>query len=156
MVWGTAKKGIADVLEKLERNDPNNQVQIIMRTRTISADEAVKLGEVLKQNTTLTDLYASGHCIDESAATAISDALEVNQTLTKLCIGDNTFGDVGVIALANGLASNQGILVLDLEYKVCAALVVHCCTTCTFLIHYCCCYCCSLLDLVALRRLATC
>jgi Ran GTPase-activating protein (RanGAP) involved in mRNA processing and transport len=117
MVWGTAKRGIADIIEKLEANDAKNDSQIIMRMRTISADDAIKLAEVLKRNTTLKELYASGHKIDEKAAIAIAEALLVNRTLTKMCIGDSTFGDAGVMALANGLASNQGLLVLDLEYK---------------------------------------
>ena len=117
MAWGASKKGIADVLDKLERDDAANDVVYIMRTRKITAAEGTRLGKVLARNTTLTELYASGHRLDASAANAIADALKTNRTLRKLCVGDYSFGDSGVSALAEGLATNQGLLVLDLEYK---------------------------------------
>lgn len=71
----------------------------------------------METNTNLTELYASGHELDDSSITAISRALAKNKTLRILCIGNSQFGDLGVRLLLEGLGSNSGLQELDLECK---------------------------------------
>ncbi len=76
--------------------------------------EAAHLAEALRGNTHLTELYASGHELDQASVRAIAAAVGANQTLRTLCLGNSGFGDEGTTSLAEGIASrltsepNQG------------------------------------------------
>jgi NLR family CARD domain-containing protein 3 len=117
MAWG-AKRGISDIVSKLQANDAALVSLVLLSTRTFEQREACELAQALAENTSLRELFASGHDIGIEGAAAIGAALKRNSTLQVLCIGGSEMGDHGIAALiADGLLHNGGLQRLDLDYK---------------------------------------
>ncbi|CAM9552011.1 unnamed protein product, partial [Phaeothamnion confervicola] len=118
MAWGAKKKGVDDLVERLRYNGSKTATICLLSSRTFGDAEAVKLSAALADNTSLTELLASGHSIGARGAAAIGAALARNGTLRCLALGSATFGDDGVRALVvGGLSCNAGLTTLDLEHK---------------------------------------
>ncbi|CAM9111853.1 unnamed protein product [Pylaiella littoralis] len=115
MAWG-APRGVDDLIAKLKGNTTASTM-CILSTRKFGTSDAVAFSAALSDNTSLSELLASGHPLEVAGATALGEAMSRNSTLRSLCVGDNTFGDEGVLALVEGLQCNRGLLVLDLEFK---------------------------------------
>ena len=75
------------------------------------------LAEVLKVNTTLTELDFSGISIRNQGATGLAEALKVNSTLTALNLYANGIGDQGPTSLAEALKENSTMKKLNLRYN---------------------------------------
>lgn len=73
--------------------------------------------EALESNTTLTELYASGHALDKDSLAALAAMLPRNATLTSLNVGDGSLGDQGLAILAAGVGTSPSLTRLDLENK---------------------------------------
>lgn len=65
----------------------------ILSTRKFGTSDAVAFSAALSDNTSLSELLASGHPLEVAGATALGEAMSRNSTLRSLCVGDNTFGD---------------------------------------------------------------
>jgi hypothetical protein len=93
MAWG-AKRGVADIIDKLVANSPAFHTQYILSTRTFGQAEAVALAQALRCNTTLRELYASGHDIGVEGATAEAGEARVASGRPHGCAldGDTEFG----------------------------------------------------------------
>lgn len=65
----------------------------ILGTRKFGPSEATAFAQALADNTSLSELLASGHPLGMSEARAFGEALSRNTTLRSLCVGDNDFGD---------------------------------------------------------------
>eukprot|EP00611_Tribonema_gayanum_P010857 TRINITY_DN2097_c0_g1_i1.p1 TRINITY_DN2097_c0_g1~~TRINITY_DN2097_c0_g1_i1.p1 ORF type:complete len:454 (+),score=73.47 TRINITY_DN2097_c0_g1_i1:34-1362(+) len=116
MAWG-APKGVDDLLVKL-RTDANLTSLVILRNRRFGVAEATQFAGALASNSTLTELFASGHGVGVEGAAAFGKALVTNTALSALSLGDNGMSDEGVTALVHGgLHKNTGLVKLDLEYK---------------------------------------
>lgn len=87
----------------------------VLNPSLITGGEA--LGDMLKKNTTLTELDLSWNGIRLESAIAISVALEHNTTLRTLYLGYNSFGDMPSQILGRTLKVNTGLTLLDLEYN---------------------------------------
>ena len=83
--------------------------------------EALNLAKALKDNTHLTELYASGHDLSTAAIRAISDAVGESPSIQVVCLGNSTLGDDGTTALAEGIAHSRSLQQLDLECKAVGA-----------------------------------
>ena len=79
--------------------------------------EAKALAEALETNTHLTELYASGHDLENESIGLIGKAIAKNTTLRILCIGSSRLGNSGVKSLLKGLSGNKSLQQLDLEGK---------------------------------------
>jgi len=77
----------------------------------------VELCAALDHNTSLTELYSSGHKMELRSVEAFAKALASSKSLQNICIGDETFGDEGMAALAKGVCDCTSLCRLDLEYK---------------------------------------
>lgn len=75
------------------------------------------LGNMLKANTTITELDLSWNSIRFDSAIAIAEALAFNSTLKILYLGYNSFGDMPSQILGRTLKSNTGLTLLDLEFN---------------------------------------
>ncbi|KAG0248403.1 T-complex-associated testis-expressed protein 1 [Mortierella polycephala] len=121
MAWGGGNaNSVESWVKRLRENDSSFTSLHILSFRRITPSELGQVFEALAANTTLTELYASGHALDESSAQHLADALQQNRTLERLNIGNDTMGaHTNVIQiLAAGLAKSKGGLVrLDLENK---------------------------------------
>lgn len=84
---------MADLVGRLERNDPLLSSLTILRFRKFGPSEVTSLCEALKKNRTLTELIATGHNLSGDTARTIAAMLAVNSTLTSLCVGDMSFGE---------------------------------------------------------------
>ena len=109
--------GVASWVEKLQRNDPSLTSVTVFRGRRFGHEEASDVCAALRTNTSLTELYASGHPVDASIAAAFAEALAVNSALRSLCIGDSELGDENLSALLPGVAASSSLTSLDLENK---------------------------------------
>mmetsp|Transcript_5234 Transcript_5234/g.11448 ORF Transcript_5234/g.11448 Transcript_5234/m.11448 type:complete len:1188 (+) Transcript_5234:1048-4611(+) len=87
----------------------------VLNPDLITGGEA--LGEMIRMNTTLTELDLSWNSIRLDSAIAIADALAINSTLRTLNLGYNSFGDMPAQILGKTLKINVGLTHLDLEYN---------------------------------------
>ncbi|KAF9195404.1 T-complex-associated testis-expressed protein 1 [Haplosporangium sp. Z 11] len=121
MAWGGGNaNSVESWVKRLRENDSSFTSLHILSFRRITPSELGQVFEALAANTTLTELYASGHALDESSAQHLADALQQNRTLERLNIGNDTMGThTNVVQiLAAGLAKSKGGLIrLDLENK---------------------------------------
>lgn len=117
--WGQRSAGIDDLVAKVSRSDPKDTSIFILPQRKLDAVAAGQLAAALATNTTLHELYASGHSIGSEGAASFSRALTRNTSLRTLCVGSPALGDAGVAALATGVAENLTLHKLDLEHKGC-------------------------------------
>lgn len=120
MAWGGGNTNSVDGwCKRLRSNDTTFTSLHILSFRRVTTAELGLLFEALSENTTLKELYASGHSLDAAAAKKLSMALELNSTLERLNIGNDRMGGNGEVvkALAEGLAKNKGLVRLDMENK---------------------------------------
>lgn len=117
MAWGT-KSGVDDLLQKLS-NPKTNRCLYVMSTRSINDQEMAKLAAAIASNTSLEELYLSGHRLGPLGLQAFVNCLAKNSTLKHLSLGSNEFGDKAVQALCTGLIRNaqSGLQCWDLELK---------------------------------------
>ena len=85
------------------------------RYGNIKDADAVVLADVLKSNTTVTELDLSHNFISAAGAAGLAEALKSNTTLTVLNMSDNDFGDSTAAGLAEALKSNTTLTVLNLS-----------------------------------------
>ncbi|KAG0281537.1 Leucine-rich repeat-containing protein 34 [Linnemannia gamsii] len=120
MAWGGGNTNTVDAwCKRLRDNDTTFTSLHILSFRRVTTAELGLLFDALSTNTTLKELYASGHSLDHAASKKLATALEQNSTLERLNIGNDRMGsntDV-VKALAEGLAKNKGLVRLDMENK---------------------------------------
>ena len=120
MAWGGGNANSVDAwVKRLKENDSSFTSLHILSFRRVTSAELGRVFEALEDNTTLKELYASGHSLDEEATQKLAMALQKNSTLERLNIGNDTVGArFGVIrVLMEGLALNKGLIKLDLENK---------------------------------------
>ncbi|KAG0301609.1 Leucine-rich repeat-containing protein 34 [Dissophora globulifera] len=129
MAWGGGGGGNANSVEAWEKrllaNDPTFTSLHILSFRRITSSELGRVFAALHHNTTLQELYASGHPLDSAddnnntAAKTLALALEHNRTLKRLNVGHDQLGSNEVLCkiLAEGLRKNMGLERLDLENK---------------------------------------
>ena len=78
--------------------------------KKLQIDDVLAIGDVLKTNNTLTELYLSSNNITD--VSSIGDALKTNNTLTKLELHNNHITDVQ--SIGEGLKSNNTLKILTL------------------------------------------
>ncbi|KAK9809979.1 hypothetical protein WJX72_002913 [[Myrmecia] bisecta] len=118
MAWGSgATSGVSDWVGKLKRNDPSFTSLHVFQFRSFGPQEQQEICAALQGNTTLTELYCSGHDMSTETAQIFGKMLQSNSSLTSLCVGNASFGDQGVAALIAGLGPQSAIAKLDLENK---------------------------------------
>ncbi|KAF7730171.1 Leucine-rich repeat-containing protein 34 [Apophysomyces ossiformis] len=119
MAWGGNDKGVEKWIKQLNENDPKLKTLHILSFRRVSPADLKAIFVAVAHNTTLKELYCSGHALDLAAAEQLSEALTLNDTLESLNIGNNELGknDDIVAILCEGLAVNEGLLTLDWENK---------------------------------------
>ncbi|KAG0200420.1 T-complex-associated testis-expressed protein 1 [Mortierella sp. GBA30] len=120
MAWGGGSANNVDSwLKRLKENDVSFTSLHILSFRRITSSELGQVFEALTNNTTLKELYASGHALDQEAAQKLAVALEQNKTLERLNVGHDTMGSDETVfrILTEGLAKSQARLHLDLENK---------------------------------------
>ncbi len=83
------------------------------------------IGDMLRENSTLTKLDLSWNTIRLDSAIAIALALDVNTTLRVLLLAYNSFGDMPSQILGRTLKSNKGLTELDIE---CNSITPKACT----------------------------
>ncbi|GJJ78966.1 hypothetical protein EMPS_11325 [Entomortierella parvispora] len=120
MAWGGGNANSVDAwVKRLKENDSSFTSLHILSFRRVTSAELGRVFEALEDNSTLKELYASGHALDEEAVQKLATSLQKNTTLERLNIGNDTVGArFGVIrVLMDGLALNKGLVKLDLENK---------------------------------------
>ncbi|KAG0169638.1 hypothetical protein DFQ29_009587 [Apophysomyces sp. BC1021] len=119
MAWGGNDSAVDKWIKQLKENDPKLTTLHILSFRRVSAADLTAIFAALAHNTSLKELYCSGHVLDVTATEQLSEALTLNDTLESLNIGNHEFGrDAKLVAiLCEGLAVNEGLLTVDWENK---------------------------------------
>ncbi|KAI7881926.1 RNI-like protein [Lichtheimia hyalospora FSU 10163] len=119
MVWGGNDNAVQKWIKQLQENDPSLKTLHILSMRRLSQSDFQSIFGALAHNTTLKELYCSGHELDIETMEQLSEALTLNDTLSSLNIGTSTLGENKqlVSILCEGLAVNEGLRHLDLENK---------------------------------------
>ena len=78
-------------------------------------DGVIALAELLKSNTTITDLNLNENNLKDVGAKAIAEALKVNTTLKVLDLSLNYIGDEGAQALAEAIDANSTLEQLSIS-----------------------------------------
>ncbi|KAL7324276.1 hypothetical protein PS15p_210807 [Mucor circinelloides] len=127
MVWGGNDGAVDRWVKQLEENDPKLVSLHILSFRRISTAELGRIFRAISTNTTLRDLYVSGHALDATCMDQLSESLTLNDTLRTLNLGNTSFGfDTDVFGLfCEGLAANEGLRKLDLENKGLKHATIH-------------------------------
>jgi hypothetical protein len=109
------------VSSDLEEKARTARTLCVMPFRRFGPSECAKLCRVLADNTSLTELLASGHAVGREGAVAIGELLGRTECgIRVLALGDTSFGREGVAALVQGLGDSRCRLhSLDLELKAC-------------------------------------
>ncbi|CAG9465392.1 unnamed protein product [Pedinophyceae sp. YPF-701] len=116
--WGArGGTGVDDWVQRLEANDASLTSLTVLRFRKFGHEQVTALCAALRSNTSLKELYASGHAMTAETAAVVAGMLRENTSLASLCVGSADFGDDGVAALAAGLSRNATLKRLDLENK---------------------------------------
>ena len=76
------------------------------------------ISEVLKINTTLTEIFLGSNCITDESAKAISEVLKLNTSLTKLDLSKNLILSNGIKHIADSLLSNLTLTELILSINI--------------------------------------
>uniref|UniRef100_A0A7S3LPK0 non-specific serine/threonine protein kinase n=1 Tax=Aplanochytrium stocchinoi TaxID=215587 RepID=A0A7S3LPK0_9STRA len=109
-------QGVQSVCEKLR--DGNNSLQwLFMHNNCIQEEAAESIAEMLRNNTTLTEIGLSYNLLGCNGVTRISRALHTNSTLRYLHLEDNSIEDDGADALAEMLRVNNTLTHLMLCYN---------------------------------------
>jgi hypothetical protein len=93
MVWGSAPRGIDDLVARVSKNDPALVSLCLLKGRRFNDADAEALASALERNTNLRELSATAHAVSTAAATALARALAANRTLCSLDLGNRSFGD---------------------------------------------------------------
>lgn len=118
MVWGKAEpRGVEDLVERLQENDPKLQSLTMLRGRRFGPEEVGQLCEALHANCVLQEFHASGHVMLPPSATRFAEMLAKNASLRRIGLGNADFGDEGLEALAPGIAASISLQAIDLEHK---------------------------------------
>ncbi|KAI9319357.1 hypothetical protein BX666DRAFT_1925444 [Dichotomocladium elegans] len=119
MVWGSNDGAVERWIKQLEENDPALTSLHILSIRRVSQDEFKKLFGAVAHNTTLRELYCSGHSLTPDTMEQLSEALTLNDTLERLNVGTPDLGQSKELLaiLGEGLAVNEGLRHLDMENK---------------------------------------
>jgi len=83
----------------------------------IGDEDALKVAEALKTNTTVTLLDLTGCELTDTSGVAIAEALKTNTTISKLKLDNNGVGDPTIIALSEILATST--VMEELWFQVC-------------------------------------
>lgn len=119
MVWGGNDNAVERWVKQLRENDPKLTTLHVMSMRRLSSQDLVSIFSAVSTNTTLKQLYCSGHVLDTASVEALAEALTLNDSLESLNVGTPDFGQQHELfqAFAEGLAANEGLIELDLENK---------------------------------------
>lgn len=119
MAWGGNDGAVDRWVNQLKNNDPKLVSLHILSFRRICTTDLCRIFKAISVNTTLRDLYISGHTLDATSMDLLAETLTLNNTLRTLNLGNSTFGmDISVFGLfCEGLAENEGLVKLDLENK---------------------------------------
>ncbi len=90
-----------------------NELLNVLHPKLITGGEA--LGDMLKENKTLTKLDLSWNSIRQDSAIALAESLEKNNTLKALLLGYNSFGDMPSQILGKALKTNKSLTELNVE-----------------------------------------
>ncbi|KAI9913595.1 hypothetical protein PsorP6_006664 [Peronosclerospora sorghi] len=117
MAWGK-RAGVDDLIQKLATPRTGTSL-CVMRSRSLCDADMAQLAHAISHNTTLRELYLSGHELGPLALQAFAACLATNSTLEHLSLGSDKLGDEGVTLLCAGLARNphSGLQRWDLESK---------------------------------------
>ena len=99
----------------LKMNIPIKILEYIDATLSDNFASIKALAEVLKTNTTLTELDLRRNFIGNEEAIVLAEALKINKTLVKLNLSENNIGNEGAKALAEALKTNRTLINLNLE-----------------------------------------
>lgn len=119
MVWGGNDNAVQKWIKQLQDNDPSLKTLHILSMRRLSQSDFQSIFGALAHNTTLKELYCSGHALDIETMEQLSEALTLNDTLESLNIGTSSLGENKQLLsiFCEGLAVNEGLRHLDLENK---------------------------------------
>lgn len=117
MAWGQ-RTGVQDLLDRLQQPATAKSL-FVLSTRKLTDTDAERLAASIAANTTLEELYLSGHRLSPTALRAFAECVAANRALRLLCLGDDAFGDAGVHVLCDALARNpqSALQTWDLEHK---------------------------------------
>ena len=101
----------------LKSNTTVTNLDLSRNILNIDDASVASLAEMLKSNTTLTKLNLSSVDFRAAGAPSLAEALKSNTTLTKLNLSINSIGDAGAAALAEALKSNTTLTELDLSHN---------------------------------------
>ncbi|CAA9276818.1 MAG: hypothetical protein AVDCRST_MAG56-3554 [uncultured Cytophagales bacterium] len=106
-------KQLADVLQ-----NGHNQVQrLYLGGNQLTPAAAVVLGELLRNESSITALLLNVNQLGDEGAFALAAALRDNATLTELGLASNGIGPEGAKALVEALLAHPAIRHLDLGYS---------------------------------------
>ncbi|CAO3623773.1 unnamed protein product [Cunninghamella blakesleeana] len=119
MAWGGNDGAVEKWVKQLEENNPKLTSLHILSFRRISTQELTQIFKAIAKNSTLKELYCSGHALDCVSMDQLAETLTLNDTLECLNIGNATLGqDSNIFSiLCEGLSVNEGLRTLDLENK---------------------------------------
>ena len=120
--WGARRAATFDHLNT--SSEPCRSVYVLPG-RTFGETEALALARAMEPNSTLEELYASGHALGLAGAEALGAAIARHPALRVLCLGDETFGadredgtpSEAMMALTRRLPENSSLATLDCERK---------------------------------------
>ncbi len=123
--WGARRAASFDHLNKLDASGEPCRSVYVLPGRTFGETQALALAREMELNSSLEELYASGHALGLAGAEALGAAIARHPALRVLCLGDETFGADGadgtpsaaLVALARQLPQNSSLTTLDCEHK---------------------------------------
>jgi Ran GTPase-activating protein (RanGAP) involved in mRNA processing and transport len=115
MTWGSGGlKSCDGLLQRVQDNDERLESIVILPIKTFGATQVERLAEILSMgnNTFLTSISASGHCVPPAALAKLGAALasKGGSKIRYISIGDETTRDDGVEAFCTALAEAGGSL----------------------------------------------
>jgi len=112
--------GISKIkIEKLHDVLTNLPVYCLKLSRTgfFNYDIIGLIEKILKENTTLEELYLDGNWIDDDEVEKIAKALKMNQSLKKLDLSKNEIEDEGLVKFVKLLIKNSSLESIDLSHN---------------------------------------
>ena len=102
----SASRPFKDLVARATANHPAlTKLDFSVGAWWLSGADVLALAEVLKHNTTVTDVNFHGNSLAAQGAAALADALRVNSCITALNLGGNQITSVGARSLAESLQS---------------------------------------------------
>jgi len=112
--------GSDDAIQALARGLRHNKGLITLHLYGSGNEGAKAIGDALRNNNTLQQLYLNfdkiedEKAIGDEGARAIAQSLEINNSLKRLNLSRNRIGNEGVKAIARALEANKRLTVLNL------------------------------------------